>query len=314
MADLFTTLADLVKLNDMNLADINVSDLLQEAPLLAALASTTASNGTNHSYLKETAAPVVGFRAVNAGRFNSASASVKVDVSLEIMDASFAVDKALADAYGKGGAPAFVALEGVKALRESFKGIEKEIFYGTSYDASGFVGLSQAETVDALADTDHVVDAQGTTVNGASSVWLLRSVGDESGVTMVTGKDGQIEIGDTVVQRLTDNSGKSYPAYYTPISGWYGLQYGGIYDVVRIVNLTTQADKGLTDDLLAQAIELFAGKLPTHIAMNPQSRRQLQQSRTSFSPTGAPVPLPTEFEGVPIIVTNQLSKTEPLVA
>ncbi|HEY4260382.1 MAG TPA: hypothetical protein VGM98_09485, partial [Schlesneria sp.] len=94
MADTFASLADIVKLNDMNRSDIDVTDLLQDAPFLAALAAAEASNGTNHSYLKETGAPVVGFRAPNAGRFNSTDADTNVQIALQILDGSFSVDKA----------------------------------------------------------------------------------------------------------------------------------------------------------------------------------------------------------------------------
>lgn len=315
MADSFVTLADLVKLNDMNLADIDVSDLLQEAPLLAVLAAATASNGTNHSYLKETGAPVVGFRALNAGRFNSTDTDTKVEIALQILDASFSCDKAGADAYTKGGAPAYLSRRGRRSLKAAFSGAEKQIIYGTGSDADGFVGLAQATTVDALADTDHVVNAGGTTVNGATSVWLLRSVDDESGVTVITGQEGQIQIGDSTVIKNGDGDGKSYPAYYTPICGWLGLQVGSAYDVVRIVNLTAQEGKGLTDRLLSMAFERFpASKMPTHIVVSRQSRGQLQRSRTAVNSTGAEAPMPTHYEGVPIITTDSLVNTEALVA
>lgn len=315
MPDAFVTLADIVKLNDMNLSDIDVTDLLQDAPLLAALAAATASNGTNHSYLKETGAPVVGFRAVNQGRFNSTDTDTKVEIALQILDASFTCDKALADAYTKGGAPAYLARRGKRALKAAFAGAEKQIIYGTGNDADGFTGLAQCPTVDALADNLHVVNAGGTTVNGATSVWLIRSVSDESGVTLITGKEGNVEIGDSVVIKQQDANGKSYPAYFTPISGWLGLQVGSAFDIVRIANLTTQAGHTLDDHLLSQAFELFpASKKPTHIVMSRQSRGQLQRSRTSTNTTGAPAPTPTDYEQVPIICTDQIVNTEALVA
>ncbi len=315
MSDSFLTLADLLKLNDMNLADIEVSDLLQDAPLLAALAAATASNGTLHTYLKETGAPVVGFRALNSGRDNSTDTDTKVEIALQILDASFRVDKAGADAYTKGGAPAYLARRGKRALKAAFAGAEKQIIYGTGNDADGFVGLSQADTVDSLSDSDHVVNAGGTTVNGATSVWLLRSSDDDTGVTVITGQEGQISIGDSVVQEVADGSGKHYPAYYTPICGWLGLQVGSAWDIVRIVNLTAQSGKGLTDDLLSQAFERFpAAKKPTHVVMSRQSRGQLQRSRTAVNSTGAQAPTPTDYEGVPIICTDQIVNTEALVA
>src|SRR6185295_9665360 len=101
MSDVNPTLADLVKVNDANLANIEVSDLLQDAPFLAALYAQTASNGTDHKYLKETGAPTVGFRAVNTGRENSSDADTLVTISCSILAASNFVDKALADSYTK---------------------------------------------------------------------------------------------------------------------------------------------------------------------------------------------------------------------
>lgn len=313
MSDAFTTLADLVKLNDMNLADLNVTDLLQDAPILAALAADIASNGTNHSYLKETGAPVVGFRAANAGRFNSASSDTKVEIALQILDATFKVDKALADAY-RHGAPAYIAREAKRHLKAGFAGAEKQIIYGTGNDSDGFVGLCQASTVDALSDTDHVVDAGGTTVGGATSVWFLRSNSDGNDVTVITGQDGMIKIDDYTVIQATDGSGKTYPAYYTPICGWLGLQLGSIHSVGRIVNLTTQSGKGLTDSLLSQMLERFpSSRQPTLIAMSRQSRGQLQRSRTATSATGADAPVPKEYEGIPIVCSDQILNTESLV-
>lgn len=310
MPDNFVTLADIVKLNDMNLADIDVSDLLQDAPLLAALAAGTASNGTNHSYLKETGAPVVGFRQPNAGRFNSTDADTKVEIALQILDGSFKCDKALADAYVKGGPQAYLARRSLRTMRACLAGAEKQIIYGTGAggDSEGFVGLAQASTVDALADTDHVVNAGGTTVGGASSVWLIRSSDDDTGVSVIMGKDGEIRIDDTVVVEATDGNGKHYPAYYTPIQGWIGLQVGSAYDIVRIANITQEDGHTLDDDLLSMAMELFpSGKQPTHIAMHRKLRGQLQRSRSSFNDLGKPAALPTDFEGIPIVCTDQLN-------
>ncbi|HEY4263392.1 MAG TPA: hypothetical protein VGM98_24730, partial [Schlesneria sp.] len=172
----------------------------------------------------------------------------------------------------------------------------------------GFVGLAQASTVDSLSDTDHVVNAGGTTVDGASSVWLVRSSDDDTGVTVIMGKDGQIEIGDYVTIKNTDGSGKSYPAYYTPMCGWLGLQVGSAYDIVRIANITQEDGHTLDDDLLSMALELFpSGKQPTHIAMHRKVRGQLQRSRSTFNNDGKPAPMPTDYEGIPIICTDQLN-------
>ena len=56
MAESFNTLAGLVQFNDKNLADLNVTDLLDDAPLLKVMFAQPASNGTLHKYLKQTTA------------------------------------------------------------------------------------------------------------------------------------------------------------------------------------------------------------------------------------------------------------------
>jgi len=317
MANEYQGLAELLELNNMNLAEVDATDLLMDAPFLAALSAETATQGTKHSYLVEDGAPVVGFRAVNAGRENKKSSDRLVEITLQILAASFTCDQRVANNYTKGGAPGWMAREAKRHLKAAFAGAEKQIFYGTGTggDSGGFVGMSEASTVDALADVDHVVNATGTTVGGASSVWAVRS--DRDNVQVITGLDGNIEIGDYFEQMLVDraDSTKEYPGYVQPIEGYLGLQVGSAYSMARIVNLTTQAGKGLTDTLMSQLLELFpAGRAPTHFVMNRQSRGQLQRSRTATTDTGRDAPIPTEYQGIPIIVTDQLLKTEALVA
>lgn len=315
MADSFLTLADLVKVNDQNLADIEVSDLLDDAPLLAALAADFASNGTDHKYLKETGAPVVGFRAPNTGRENTKSADTLVTINLKILDASTTVDKALADAYQRGGPEAYVGREARRHLRAAFFHAEKQFINGTGNEADGFTGMADAATVDGLADA-MVIDAGGTTINTASSVWLIRTNDMGTDVSAITGREGQIMIGDTIVQAIQDTvNGGRFSAYYTPIEGWLGLQVGSAFSIARIVNLTEDAGKGLTDDLIYQALAAFpASRQPNVIAMSRRSLRQLRESRTATNVTGAPAPRPTDVDGIPILSTDAIVNTEALVA
>mgnify|MGYP004281372961 FL=1 len=129
MADAFLTLSDLTTINDANLADRDISDLLDDAPLLARLAADVVP-GTDHKYVKETSAPVVGFRAVNDGLENTKSADTLVTINLKILDASFAIDKALADAY-IGGPEAYIGREAARHLKSAFFHAEKQILSGT---------------------------------------------------------------------------------------------------------------------------------------------------------------------------------------
>jgi len=314
MPDAFLTLADLVKLNDQNLADIEVTDLLDDAPLMRTLAADVASNGTDHKYTAEDGAPVVGFRAPNTGRENAKSSDRLVTINLKILDASFSVDKALADAFRRG-PDAYIAREARRHLKAAFFAAEKQFINGTGVDADGFSGMADATNLD-HSDDDKVVDAGGTTADTGSSVWLLRTNDMGTDVTAITGEDGQIEIGESVVQAVEDvANGGRFTGYHTPIMGWLGLQVGSIHSIARIANLTEDADKGLTDLLVYRALELFpAAKQPNLIVMNRRSLRQLRESRTATNTTGAPAPRPTEVEGIPIVTTDAITSTEALLA
>jgi hypothetical protein len=278
------------------------------------MAADVASAGTEHKYLKETGAVDVGFRAELDGRENKASADTLVTVTLKILDASFACDKALAMGYRKGPA-AYVEREMKRHIKAAFAEAEKQVFYGTGTggDSAGFSGLGNSTLHDGAADAQ-VVNAGGTTASTGASAWLVRSNDDGRDVQVITGEGGKLDIGETSEQRIAGATG-FYPGLWTAITGWLGLQMGSIYSVVRIANLTEDSGKGLTDALVAKALEKFpATRGPSFIAMNRRSLRQLQSSRTATSPTGAPAPFPADSHNIPIIVTDQLLSTEALLA
>lgn len=312
MPNTFQTLNDLLKIDDQNLADRQITDLLNAAPVLALLPADLASHGTKHEYVKETGAPVVGFRAVNAGRHQTVSSDTLVTVDCKILDGSFAVDKALADAYSKG-ASMYIGREAARVLRQAFFQFEKQIFNGQVGDADGFVGLADA----LLIGNEMVVDATGTTAATGSSVYAIRATSDMDGVVAVAGNGGKIEIGDTVTMRIPEVSDatKTYPGYYTPVQGWVALQIGGARSVGRIANLTADSGKTLTDDLIASLLEKFPSAAPpTHLVMNRRSLAQLRASRTATNATGAPAPFPVEAFNIPIIATDAIASTEVLIA
>jgi len=94
----------------------------------------------------------------------------------------------------------------------------------------------------------------------------------------------------------------------------------GSQDVVRrILNLTAENNKTLTDQLLADAMSTFpVGYSPDAIFMSRRSRAQLQKSRTvtlfgqGTTRANQPLvaPIPTEYEGIPIIVTDSILNTD----
>jgi hypothetical protein len=308
MADAYLTTTDVAHFNKTDM-DILVSDVLDDAPFLSVLAARTVL-GNTFKYSKITANPAVGFRAVNDGVENTKGTYTSVTLDLKVLDASFAVDIAAALADERG-LEHMMGVEALAHMRQAMAEVEQQIFYGTGNDAGGFGGFATQTNLNNIADAQ-VVNAGGTTASTGSSVYLVRT--GDADCQVLWGQQGVISIGERqIVERAGSATGR-FPAYYHPITGWCGLKVGSIYSVVRIANLTADSGKGLTDSLIAQALEKFpASRGPNYIVMNRRSHRQLQSSRTATNPTGAPAPFPSESFGVPIVVTDQLSSTEALI-
>ena len=314
MAESYNTLAGLVQLNDKNLADLDMSDVLDGAPLLKAIYTQPASNGTLHKYLKVTTNPSAAFRAALAGVAHTASADTLVTVTLKILDASFDTDVALAKDY-KGGVDGWLQIEQARKLRAAFAAAEKQLFYCVARDASGFAGIIDNAQLDALAD-GMVVNASGSNASTQTSCFLLRHGMD--GCSLIVGNDGVISVEDpTIIQKTPDPAGaptEHYPAWYVAATGYLGFQIGGAYSAARIANIecnTLTSTSAFTDDHIYAGLSLFPAELPPNvIVMNRNALRLLRQSRTATNATGAPAPIPREVEGIPIIVTDQIVSTE----
>ena len=315
MAYSYNTLNGLIQLNDKNLADLNITDLLDDAPLLARMPAVKASNGTQHKYVKQTTASSAGFRDALDAATKTASADTLVTDTLTIIDASFNTDVALADAY-KGGRDAWLQLELQRALRQTMAVIEKQVIYGvgTGGDSKGFAGLEDNAQLDAYNDT-MVVNANGSNASTQTSVFFLRM--GENDVSVVVGNDGKWVVEDepTIIAKAgAVNTGYTYPALYVPVTGYVGFQIGGAYSAARICNIecnTMTSTTAFTDDHCAAGLALFpAARMPNVCVMNRSALRLLRQSRSAYSPTGAPAPFPTEVFGIPIVVTDQILSTE----
>lgn len=323
MAHDLLTLSDVIG-DALDLSDIEVSDILNATPLLDRLSMEQSSNGDTHKYSKETGAPVVGFRAVNAGRDYDHSVDTEVTVNLKYLDFSWMVDVARADASRRG-REYVISQEGLRHVNAALVKFEKQVINGVigasdsagaSGDADGFTGIRDAGTINAVADS-LVVDATGTTVDTASSVYGIRLA--RNGVVGVYKGDGPaVQLGETITTKNVVNPGtdnKEHAVYYTPGGIWLSLQVGSAYDLGRIANLTADSGKGLTDDLISSLLSEYpVDKMPTHLVMSRRSLKQLQQSRTATNMTGAPAPFPTEAFGVPIVVSDNVSDTEEILA
>jgi hypothetical protein len=310
------TLLDLAKINGHDKTTGIIEAVGSAAPEVTTLPSRTIK-GTSYDVLLCTSYPAVGFRNANQG-VNATKATFQTKkVQCHILDIRVEVDKALADSY-EDGAESLLAMQAALAGKSALLGIGAQTFYGVDEDAAGFPGLRS------MVASTMVLDATGSSSNAATSVYLVFA--GQQGVQYVYGNGSTFELQPFVDGEGEDSDGKKFPAYVSYLKCRAGLQSGTPFGVARICNLTTQTGKGLTDTLLAQALEKFPiDTQPTHIIMNRQSRGQLQRARTITmqgdgkrgsvgSQEGNVAPIPTEAFGIPIITTDSLVNTEAIVA
>lgn len=272
--------------------------------------------GTSYKTLIRTGYPTAAFRNVNEGSARGKSSFENRLVECFIIDSQVAADKALADVWEPDGAAGYQMIEAAGVLEAVHRRTAKSIYYGNSAasvtaglgDAKGFPGF-----IDAYDNTAaHEVDATGSTA--LTSVWAVK-LGIKD-VHLITGGDTVLDLlPEWRIETVYDASNNPFTAYANSLMGWLGMQVGSVNSLVRIKKIGTDTNKGMTDALGQAALELFpSGVSPDYFLMNRRSRRQLHQSRVAVS-TGQGinannVPLPTEIEGIPIVLTDALSNAE----
>jgi hypothetical protein len=278
--------------------------------------------GTSFKTLVRTSFPTVGFRKANNGTDAVQSAYENRLVECALIDGRMEVDKAVADA-AEDGAEVVKSREAVGYMGGAMAALAAQIWYGTKAN-DGFPGFTSL--VDATMQIGNL--AAGLTAVTGSSVFAV-NLNELSGAAMVFGGNGQGLLGNAMewrVESITGANSKKLTGYVTDLPAWLGLQVLSKYSVARLDNLTENTGAGLTDAWLAKLVNLFEeknnGVRPTHLFCNYRSRQQLQLSRTvvlSGQGRGRPdqpvnAPLPTEYDGIPLIATTAISKTEAIVA
>lgn len=312
----YPTLLDIAKLSGIDAVVGLVEEVINFYPELSgrsdtgvALPNVGASRtikGTQYKTLIRTAIPTVGFRNANEGSTAQKSTYENRLVETFIMNPIWKCDKAVADA-NEDGAEAFIALEASAIMQGAMKALAEQFYYGRAKDAKGHPGI-----IDSV-DSSMVIDAGGTTDNTASSVWAVKF--GPKDVQWVYGQNGSLDLSPARIESIVDpnDNTKSFTGYVQELFAYPGVQCLSKYSVGRIKKLTQDSGKGLTDALLYSLINAFpSGVRPDVIFMTRRSREQWRKSRTATNATGAPAPIPTEFEGIPVAATDALSNTEAL--
>ena len=305
------TLLDVQKLtgNDQSVGLIEES--LKYSPELEIFPFRTIS-GITYKTAVRTDLPTTGFRAANEGQASSKSTLDQRMVQTYVFGGNIVVDKAVALADERGAA-AFQMMEALGIAQSAMRNLGKQIFTGTVTDAKGFPGLKQSTPFGqkTTQGDDMVINATGDEAGKCGSVYAVRwGIQD---VHLVGGQGNAFQMGDWREQLVDDANGNSYDAFVNALTGWIGLQIVNQNSVRRIANLDTV--KTLSDSLLADLLQTFPiGYMPDAIFMSRRSRAQLQKSRsvTLFGQgrnrpnQEAIAPLPTEYDGIPIIATDSI--------
>lgn len=305
MANAYLNMLDIAKINGsdavVGLIEENL-DICPEAKLFPA----RTINGTSFKTLHRTALPSTQFRNANEGVNTTKSSYVNKLVECFYLDGKMEIDVAVAQADDQGEDHAKM-IEADGHMQAAMIHLGKQVWYGTSNDSKGFPGAQ------AIVDSSYTLDAGGTTAGTGSSVYGVR-VGEKHG-SMIFGRDTVLSLGDWSKQRITRDS-KELTAWINSLEGWVGFQWVNKDSVCRLKDATADSGKTVTDALLAQLLSQLKWT-PDYWFMTRRSRYQIQAARAAGSNTsgnsGQPMgPLPTESNGIPIIVTDALTNTETL--
>lgn len=309
------TLLDIAKLNGSDKLVGLIEENLASAPELGIFPMRTIK-GTSYPTVVRTGFPSVGFRGANEGFTPGKSTFDRRQVGTYIFGGVIQVDKAVAMAHEDGSA-AFEMIEASGVTQNAMIKLGAQIWYGVSTDAKGFPGIKSL----VAKGSTIAVDATGTTATTASSVYAVK-FGTQN-VTLVAGMNGTMTLAPFSDQQIPDpnDATKVIPGRVSDLGAWTGLQVGNVNCVGRVLNLTADVGKGLTDTLLAQLMSQFpVGYTPDAIFMSRRSRRQLQVQRTVVINGGASgkvkggdsntAPTPTDYEGIPIYATDSIGITD----
>ena len=315
------TLLDVAKLNGADKIVGLIEEVLTSAPEVANFPFRTIT-GTSYPTVTRTAFPGVGFRLANAGTTATKSSFVRKLVQAFILSGRVEADKAVAMAY-EDGMEAYEMIEAMGVVRQTLIELGSQIWYGISTDANGFPGIKAALPYTAGLADGSVINATGTTASTASSVYAVKFGLQDC--TLVGGNGRVPELGEFRDETIYDADSLPLPGRVADLVGWVGLQIGSINSVRRIANLTADSGKGLTGSLLAKLMNSFPiGYRPDAIFMSRRSRLQYQESMTvvlngggAGNPNGGQsivAPIPTSYDGVPIIATDSILNTDAIEA
>ena len=302
--------ADVLKINNSEQIVGVISEVIQSVPELGYFQASPVQKNT-YKTLCVTGAPTVAFRPTGTERTFSTATLNNKTITLKYLDASWIVEKAVAT-QSDWGTETCLAIQQAEHLKAAFFKLATQIWTG-KYENGVDEGFDGFYDVIKTANVAYINANTGTALSDGSKVFMVRTGLDSAQIAW--GNEGKLIEGDILEQLLTTttSSGKTGAWYFAQeLAGWCGLQLTSKYCGGCIDNLSATGDNnGLTDNLLYELYSKFPiGAQPTAICMNRRSLAKLRKSRTATNATGQPAPYPSEWEGLPIYVTDAIGNTD----
>jgi hypothetical protein len=301
--------------------------------------------GTQYKTVHRTL-PTVAFRQANNGSDTVKGLYRQELKECALLDAQIQADKAVVDAEGAGNGPEgsigdMLVDEAQGVIMGAYLTVGSQVYYGTASDVNGFVGINTlTANLNAAKNTNPaVVGAGGTTASVQSSVYLIweNIKGSHFVFGGKNGEQGLAMLPEWRVQQVLGSNSKPLTAYVNNLQGWIGFAVNHPNSVARIANINKGTDtKPLTDDLVSQLLSYIPLQMRAEILanmnaggpskwgpglkllMNPTTAYGLQVSRTKVTGVSGQVvdgaaaqpKMPTESNGIPIVLTDSITNTE----
>ncbi|XHR27543.1 MAG: major capsid protein [Chthoniobacteraceae bacterium] len=296
------TFLDLVKLQTTPGYDL-VEENVRLSPELEVVPADVMA-ATEISLSVRTDLPGVNFSNIGEGAKLSKSGTLTRLFQLAYLDALVSVDVRLLNGKPTDLQGRLLSGEQSGYVESAIRTMGKQFWYGVGNDKKGFPGL----IAQGLTDTSHVIDAGGTTA--AKSSIFFTALGRNK-AEFWFGNNRALEFDDWFQGNVLDVAGNPYEAENSWMHCSVGARLGNRNAFVRIKNITAEDGKTATYELMHQALRQMRddlGQIPTHIFMTGRSQEQLRQcDKTALNPNP---PLPTAFEGIPILPSHNISNAE----
>lgn len=279
-----------------------ISEVSEQAPEVGRFPIFHLTEGLTYTTQFLVELPKTGFRKLGEGIAASKGRYENREFKCFLFSGRAEAEKA-AGAADSGGMAAVEARAVNGTMLSSVQELGQQIFYGVANEADGFPGLKAFTPFGGA----YTLNATGSTDGTASSIFGVKF--GEDYARLIHAKGDPFNLGDFRDQDITGTNNKPVPGRVADLEGWIGMQLAHKACVVRICNLTAQAGKGATDELLGQALDLLpTGIKPDVWFMTKRSRTQIRKSRST--PEHVYADMPTESNGIPIEVTDSILNTD----